>query len=342
MKFAILVAVALGIAAARSQKPFRAFPELRGSYVGQTLPGSKAALFAPGIISTGMTERGVALTRDGQEIFFELSAGRVNTLLTSRLEDGRWTEPAVAPFASDLKFYHYEPCLSADEKKILFLCTRPRAGEEPKPGWGHQNIWASDRSADGRWGEPYDLGDPINTADGEFYPSLTNDGTLYFTRSKGSAGAPRIMRSRLSGSRYLAPEILPAEVNGKGSPYNACIAPDESFLIACVEGRSDSVAPMRSNYYVFFRSAEDRWSEGFNLGAEVNFPGASANAPYVTRDGRYLFFGSTRSRDFDPPSSVPMTSRRLLEYFMAPQNGNSDIYWIDAAFIQKLRPKDSK
>jgi len=37
---------------------------------------------------------------------------------------------------------------------------------------------------------------------------------------------------------------------------------------------------------------------------------------------------------------VPLTSPRPLKYFTAPRNGNSDVYWIDAAFIQKLRPKD--
>ncbi len=343
MKYAkritILTALAaLAMASAQSKRPSPAFPLLKGAYLGQSPPQVKAALFAPGIVSTGMTEREVAATRDGLEIFFEQSAGRIVTIMTTRLEGGRWTEPAVAPFASDLKFFNYEPCLSADGKTILFLSTRPPAGEEPKPGWGHQNIWASDRSTDGRWGEPYDLGSPINTADGEFYPSLTNDGTLYFTRSKASGEEPRIMRSHRVDGRYQVPEALPAAVNGKGSPYNACIAPDESFLIACVNGRDDSLVPNRPNYYVFFRSEDDRWNEGINLGPEVNLPGASATAPYVTRDGRYLFFGSTLSRDPDSSAAVPLTSRQLLEYFMAPRNGNSDVYWIDASFIRKLRP----
>jgi hypothetical protein len=126
------------------------------------------------------------------------------------------------------------------------------------------------------------------------------------------------MRARSTGGRYQAPEALAPEVNGKGTHYNACIAPDESFLIACVIGRDDSATPKRPNYYVFFRSTDDRWTEGINLRPEVNFPGASAAAPYVARDGRHLFFGSTVSRDIDLPASVPLTSRRLLEYFTVP------------------------
>jgi hypothetical protein len=320
-------------------RPWSDFPRLQGPYLGQKPPVGKAELFAPGIVSTGMTERSLAATKDGLEIFFEQSPGRVVTIMTTRFFDGRWTEPIVASFASDLKYYYFEPALSADEKTIFFLTTRPRAGESPKPGWGNQSIWASDRGPDGRWGEAYDIGGPINTGAGEFFPSLTNDGTLYFTRTKAPGEKSLIMRSRRRDGRYQTPEALPEAVNGKAVAYNACIAPDESYLIACVDGRDDSLTPKRPNYYVFFRSPDDRWSEGLNLGPEVNFPGAAAQAPYVTRDGRYLFFGSTRSRDFDSASSALPTSRRLLEYFAGPLNGSSDVYWIDTSFIEKLRLK---
>jgi len=316
------------------------FPRLQGPYLGQTPPATgKAALFASGIVSTGMTERGLAATKDGLEIFFEQSPGGVVTIMTTRLVDGRWTEPVIAPFASDLKYFYFEPALSADEKTIYFLTTRPRAGESPKPGWGNQSIWASDRGSDGRWGEPYDVGAPINTGAGEFFPSLTNDGTLYFTRSKAAGDKSRIMRSRRIDGRFQAPEALPEAVHGKTDVYNACIAPDDSYLIACVAGRDDSLAPKRPNYYVFFRSPEGRWSEGLNLGPDVNFPSASAQAPYVTRDGRYLFFGSTLIRAFESTASAPPTTRRLLEYYMGPQSGDSDVYWIETSFIERLRAK---
>lgn len=312
------------------------FPVLKGPYLGQTPPGTKAELFAPGIISTGMTERAVAFSPDGREIHFELAFGRIVTIMTTKLEDGKWTEPGVAPFAADNRYFHFEPCLSANGRRMLFLSNRPRAGNEPKPGWGHQHIWAADRRADGTWGEPYDLGDPINSAEAEYYPSLTAEGTLYFTRSKATGENPMIWRSRLIGGKYQRPEALPAAVNGQGTPFNAFIAADESYLIACVDGRKDSPTPGQPTYFIFFRDPDDRWSEGVSLGPEVNFPGAAASAPYVTRDGKYLFFGSNRAKPFDF-SGRTVTSRLLLDYFSGPQNGGSDIYWIEAAFLAKLR-----
>jgi len=48
-------------------------------------------------------------------------------------------------------------------------------------------FWVVERNAEG-WGYPQNLGEPVNTDGGEFFPSLTNEGTLYFTRNeKGSA-----------------------------------------------------------------------------------------------------------------------------------------------------------
>jgi SAM-dependent methyltransferase len=314
------------------------FPVLTGPFLGQAAPGVKAELFAPGVVSTGMTEREVAVSPDGREIFFEQSGGRVVTIMSTRLINGRWTEPVVAPFASDMTFYYFEPALSPDGKTVFFLSTLPRAGKAPKPGWGNQAIWASRRGDEGVWGKPFDLGPPINTDAGEFYPSLTNDGTLYFTRAKSGSERTRIMRSRPAGGRFQEPEALPDAVNGRGTAYNACIAPDESYLIACVDGREDSLTPQRPNYYVFFRGPDDRWSEGINLGPAVNLHGAAATAPSLTRDGKHLFFGSTFARDFEYAAGPP-TTRRLFDYYARPGNGDSDVYWIDASFIRNLKAK---
>jgi hypothetical protein len=316
----------------------RVFPVLGGPYLGQTPPGPKAELFAPGIVCTGMNERDVAVTPDGREMYFGVSFGRVVTIMVTRLENGRWTQPAAAPFAADLKYFHFEPCLSADGSRMLFLTNRPSAGEEPKPGWTQQNIWAVDRKEDGRWGEPYDLGGPINTGDAEFFPSLTRDGTLYFTRARAGGGKTVIMRARLRDGRYQEPEPLPEPVNGRGDPYNAFVAPDESYLIACVDGRDDSVTPGRPNYYVFFRDAGGRWSDGANLGERVNFRGAAAASPYVSPDGRYFFFSSTKAREVASSPDRPATLRALGDSFAAPENGNADIYWMEASFFDALRP----
>lgn len=311
------------------------FPVLSGAYLGQSPPGLEAELFAPGVVSTGLYERDLTISPDGKEIYYGLILGGQVTIMVSRVEHGTWTEPEVASFATNPDFHFFEPCLSPDGKKLFFLSTLPPKGKEPKPGWSHQNIWLVNRSKDGDWGEPQDVGPPVNTEHEEYFPSVTRKGTLYFTRSLSGERKTRILRSRYINGAYAEPEPLPEQINGQGTPYNAYISPDESFLISCVRGRDDSVTQGYADYYVFFRKADDTWSEGVNLGKKINVPEDSALSPYVSPDGKYFFFASARKRA-DFLSWKEITWTRLQDLHVSPQNGDSDIYWIDAQIIKNL------
>jgi hypothetical protein len=311
------------------------FPILKGPYLGQNSPNGEAVLFAPGIVSTGMYERDMAITANGDEIYYGLLLGNQATVMVSRLKDGRWTEPEIASFASDMRYQYFEPSLTRDGKKIFFLSSLTPEGKEALPGWGYQNIWAAERREDGTWGKPFDLGFPINAEGRNFFPSVTDDGTLYFTRAVTKEFQPTIYRSRLKEGKYSDMEKLPDPVNGNGNPYNAFIAPDESYLIACAADIPGEAAGT-PQYYVYFRTKDDHWSRPVNLGEKINKPGAAASSAYVTRDGKYLFFASTWKKAFEPPAHGTFSLGDLLHIYTTPQNGNSDIYWIDAGFIQEL------
>jgi hypothetical protein len=321
----VLVALAQGAAAAP-----------KGPYFGMTPPGSTPVLFAPGVVSTGLSDRDVAISQDGREFYFGVTFRTIATIMVSRLVDGGWTPPEVASFASDAAYYHMEPCLSPDGRRVFFLTNRPRAGEAPKPGWAHQNIWAADRMASGTWGEPYDLGAPINVDSGNYFPSMTRDGTLYFIRTKAPGKDASVYRARPQGRGFAEPERLPDTVNA-AVIFNAFVAPDESYLIAGVDGRDDSTPPKRANYYVFFRRADLSWTSGTNLGPAINDPLNTVHSPYVSPDGRYFFFASNAPAERGRTSLKGLTLRQLTELNSSPRNGNADIYWVDAGAIQALR-----
>lgn len=318
------------------------FPVLRGPYLGQTPPGAEPALFAPGIVSTGFYERDVAVSPDGSEIFYGLIFGQNVTIMRTRLANGAWTEPEIAPFARALEYYCLEPAFSPDGARLYFLSTRPPEGAEAKPGWGHQNIWAVDRGSDGEWSAPYLVGPPISTDAPEYFPSFTNDGTIYFSRTPAGEKSDRIFRARPAGSAFAEAEMLPAQVNGDWEIFNVCISPDESYLVACAGGLDSAVPADVSRYYVFFRTADDTWSEGIDLGEKINPPGAKAMSPSITRDGKYLFFASSAARTIDPAVPGALSLGALREFYASPRNGLFDIYWVDAAFIEGLRPAASK
>jgi hypothetical protein len=315
------------------------FPVLTGDYVGQVPPGESATLFAPGIVSTGIYTRDVAMMPDGSELYFGVLLGPVAAIVeTHRGPDGVWTAPEVASFSTDSRFFNLEPAISPDGSRFMFLSTRVE-GREPEPdelrAWVNQDIWVMDREGDG-WGEPYNLGPPVNTGDSEFFPSMTRDGTLYFTRAPADGQGSYIYRSRMVGGVYQEPERLGPEVNSTSNQFNAFIAPDESYLILCTGDREDTLGG--TDYYVAFRNADDEWSDPINMGPVVNTEGAGEFSPYVSPDGRYFFFMATRmgARERIPPI---LTWDYIRSYRMLPEIGNAGIYWVDASFINELRPE---
>ena len=114
--------------------------------------------------------------------------------------------------------------------------------------------------------------------------------------------------------------------------FNAFVAPDESYIIVPAQGMEDGYDGV--DYYVVFRDSSDRWSDPVNLGEAVNRDNPRGWSPYVSPDGRFFFFMATRTREIGPEEWTYAHLRRLQ---VSPNNGNADIYWMDAGFISELR-----
>ena len=308
------------------------FPELRGPYLGQEMPGVEPQLFAPGVVSTGLATRDVAMTPDGDELYFAVTIGDRTMIMVTKMVGGTWTEPVVAPFSGH--YLDIEPAISPDGERFFFLSARPQPGQEEKPGWVYQDIWVMDREGDG-WGEPYNLGPPVNSDAPEYFPSVTVDGTLYFTR-EGEDRVSATYRSRLVDGVYTEPEILGPEVNCGRNRFNVFVAPDESYAIVPAMGREDSLGGV--DYYVVFRSADDVWSEPINLGEAVNQPEGREWSASLSPDGKYLFFMSSRTVADGGLPLTGSTINELLEISAQPGQGSSDIWWVSTEIIERLRP----
>ncbi len=287
--------------------------QLFDPYLGQTPPGTTAKLFAPSLINTGLNVRDIAITPDGKEFYFSTNTDNhsYSTIYIIKVENDIWKEAEIAPFATQTQFRFGEPFISPDGNKMYFISTQPADGTNRANDY---DIWVIDR-VDSTWGEPQNLGLPINTELNEFFPSVTNSGTIYFTRTIPNEGT-FIFRSKLVDGHYQEPEKLGNEINSTNDQFNAFIAPDESYIIVPNGRRSDSFGS--TDYYLCNRSENDTWSEPINLGKEVNSIYAKEWSAYVSPDGKYLFFMSDRG----------------------PQNiGTSKIFWIDAGFLTELGKK---
>jgi hypothetical protein len=321
-----------------AQQTTSELPKLTGPYLGQKLPGTTPEVFAPGIVSSELNTRDIAITPNGKEIYFcvNLANFTFSTILVTREVDGSWTQPEVMEHMEDPEYWNIEPCISADGKKFFFMSNRPdKTKNETK---GDEDIWVMDWVGD-EWGEPYNLGVPVNSESAEFFPSLTRDGTLYFTRREEKSGVEYIYRSRLLNGKYQEPEKLPAQVNSGRTRFNAFIAPDECYIIVPVYGKKDSLGA--TDYYIVFRNPDDSWSEPVNMGQGINTADGNEYSSYVSPDGKYLFFMSSRvlSKEEWPEK---LTAAFLHGMHVKLGNGNSSIYWVSTKIIDDLRPKDLK
>jgi hypothetical protein len=328
----VLAALLLLVSCGPASQEEDQFPVLTGEYLGQAPPGMEAELFAPGIISTGLFTRDIAMTPDGKELYFCVVLGNYDfyVIMETKLVDGRWTEPRVAPFSG--KYKDLEPAISPDGRRFFFFSHRPLEGEGPPKE--DSDIWVMERTDEG-WGEPQNLGAPVNSGLSEFFPSVTREGTLYFTRD-GENGTSHIYRSRLVDGKYAEPEQLGPEVNSVAAQYNSFIAPDESYLIFGAHGRSDGLGG--SDYYISFRDTGGNWIGPINMGNRVNSESPNEYSGYVSPDGKYFFFMGSTSRFREGLPEGAESYSDLRELHGGPESGMPDIYWIDAAFIEELRP----
>ncbi|WP_439182741.1 TolB family protein [Carboxylicivirga taeanensis] len=304
---------------------------LEGDYLGQSLPDSLPEIFAPGIINTGKFTRDITMTPEGDEIWFSIcghafSYGTI--LFTKRTEEG-WTQPQVAPFATNSKYHYIEPFISPDGKYLYFAsnCAEDLEGEVKD-----FDIWRCERLGT-QWGEPVNIGWPVNTAGDEFFPSITSTGTIYYTsETQGSEGV--ILKALATQSGFAQPDSLPRSINCGRTRYNAFISPDESFLIQGVWGLEDSYGG--TDYYIFFRDEKGEWSQALNMGDKVNSKGHAEYAASLSPDGNYLFFMSDRVQDTFKGEKL-MTAALLDQLHNTGGNGLSTVYWMRSDFINTLR-----
>lgn len=275
-------------------------------------------LLAPGVVSTGDIEFSPALMPDGRTLYFSKGSPgmkRAMWIVVSRLENGAWTTPEIAPFSG--RYNDIDPTISPDGKRLFFASTRPTEATAPKKDF---DLWVMDRTASG-WSEPNNLGLPVNSSGSETTTSVTADGTLYIGAS-GREGGPRtgrrLYRSRLVGGRYETPVPLPAPIDAGEEDSNQYVSPDERFMIF-MSRRAGAEAGLYVTYL-----DNGAWSTPLPLDAKLN-AAYSPYTPLISPDGRTFYFTSVKGA-FDNPPIAPMSYATFLEAIRSPGNGLGDIY----------------
>lgn len=152
-------------------------------------------------------------------------------LYVSEWVDGRWSMPRRLSESINTRSWESQPCVSSDGKELYFVSRRS----------GNADIYCARRNTDGTWGEPQNLGLPINTKGTEMAPFLHPDGhTLYFSSDKhlGMGGFDLFMSRRDDKGQWQTPVNLGFPINTKGDEINFFVAADgkTAFISSQREG----------------------------------------------------------------------------------------------------------
>ena len=301
----VLLTAALGLATVHSGASAEPVPqespkqELRGPYLGQDPPGRTPEIFAPGFVSTDAHEFSCSFMPDGAEFYF---ARRDPDLGIPLIMVTRLVD-GVWTEPTVVSFVQnrmsFEPRVTPDGRRLFFTWGRPAPGQEGPP----MSIWYVDRQGDG-WSEPGDVGPPLNPMKA-MYVSVTQEGTLYTSDVSEGPGREAIATARMTDGKYEDLVRLGPPINVGAQDMYPYIAPDESYLIfASRRGAPDTLGGL----FISFRAPNGEWSDP----QEIDL-GMPAGLPLISPDGEYLFF-------------------------TAGERGRSDIYWVEAGFVEELRP----
>ncbi|ARV10705.1 hypothetical protein BTO05_03360 [Winogradskyella sp. PC-19] len=173
-------------------------------------------------INSKFHESSVAITNDGKTIYFTRDnltkgdrldydkKGTTHLELFKATKDeasNSWTNLEILPFNVEV-YSTGHPALSPDNKQLYFVSDR-------EGGFGQADIYVVDINDNGTYSEPRNLGENINTPGRELFPSISKDGTFYYS-SDGlvNYGLLDIYKSNIINDANAKSENL-------GEPFNS-------------------------------------------------------------------------------------------------------------------------
>ena len=207
-------------------------------------------------------------------------------LYVSHWDLGQWSMPQLLKGSINTGSWESQPCVSADGKELYFVSRRN----------GNADIYCSHRNADRSWGEPQNLGVPINTKGNEMAPFLHPDGkTLYFSSDKhiGMGGFDLFMSRRGEDGRWQEPVNLGFPINTQGDEINFFVAAD---------GRTAFISSQREGGYggydiYTFELPEEVRSDSTNYLSNVDVVELSVGDALVLQNIHFEYNSSALTED---------------------------------------------
>lgn len=276
---------------------------MKGKYLGQKEPGLTPKMFAPNFVSTENFIHTAVFHPNEKELYFTASLRKIGAeaIMVSKKRNGVWRKPKRLDIFGDTK--EFDSFITQDGKK-LFYCSNRKVRETDTIQ--NADIWMMERKGNS-WGKPIHLGNEVNSPKNDWFPTVSNKGTLVFSPSIRREGI--IVYSTLKGGVYQKPIPFGENINSPESyNYDPLIAPDESFLIFASRREGNLGG---ADLYISFKKEDGTWTQAKNMGDTINTK-TTDYAASLSPDGKYFFYTSN-------------------------VKGSSDIYWVSSKVIENLR-----
>lgn len=165
------------------------FPEGYGScdlYISYLTPEGWSAPDNLGRnFNTEFWESAPSLSPDKRDLYFTSNRpggyGGNDIYVCHREENGRWSAPENLGPSINTRGDESAPFIHADNQTLYFT-------SNSLPGYGGDDLFVVRKGADGKWGEPENLGYPINTIENEGSLVVASDGkTAYYASDRADS-----------------------------------------------------------------------------------------------------------------------------------------------------------
>lgn len=193
------------------------------------------------------------------------------------------------------RYDEYNPCVTEDEKKIIFTARRPdtKGGGVDHKG-DHQyfeDIYYTEWNEENEeWSRPESVPGRVNTEGYDAVLSLSPSGETMYIYRNNPEHAGDIFRSEVSDrtGKWRRPRLLPKPVNTSYYEGSVSATKDEEKLFFISERKGGHG---RGDIYVTEKRGRGEWTEPKNLGPKVNTE-QDEKFVHVDPDGETLFFAS--------------------------------------------------
>jgi Tol biopolymer transport system component len=255
------------------------------------------------LVNSPLFEGGPTVSADEKTLIFTATRDPVTEQedlfisMRERKQDPWGEAETLGPAINDPVASEFSPRLSHDGNALYF-------GSNRLGGFGRSDVYVVNRQSPNHpWSPPENLGPLINTGAFEAFPTPSADGnTLYFNRSTtvSSPDSDIWVTTRANQNEpWGIPQRLAEPVNSSDAEFAPSISVD-GLTLYFASARAGNIGFV--DIWVSTRSGvSDSWGPPQNLGPNVNSAFSVTLGPFITTNGRSLYFMSTRPGGLGQP-----------------------------------------